>query len=147
MREATNCSMFEIIKRIIASAVNHERNMSWREKKLRTGEMIIRAIDKTIRVNETREVSIESMKNMPMKIIISFTGFMKRHKVRCTAILPKVTTITMLNAKIIRMVDEDDIPHTNMEIQTNENIKARIAVLGSINSLCSSVNVCFQDGG
>jgi len=82
MREATNCSMFEIMKRIIASKVNNVRKISWREKKLRTRKTIIRAINKTIRANEIRGVNTVSMTSITVKIIISFIGFMKRQKVR-----------------------------------------------------------------
>jgi hypothetical protein len=97
--------------------------------------------------NEISGVITASMKSIPMNIMISLTGLRKRHIVRCRAIFLSVMTIKIPKPKMIRIFDENSIPITNIAIQSNENIKLPIAVIGSITSLCSSVYLYFQDGG
>ena len=109
--------------------------------------MIERKINITTRTNETGGVTIASMKSPAMNIEINVKTLKRGHRKCIRSTFLSATTIKTPKLKMIRVFDENSIPITRIAIQTIENMKVPIAVIGSIPSLCSSVYLYFQDGG
>ena len=115
--------------------VNKVRKASWMEKKICTFVTIERKSNKVTLINEINGVSNAIMKRLAMNIKINVATFKRGHKEWILATFPSATSTKMVKLKMIKNFDESSSPVTRIAIQTIENTKLRIAVIGSIASL------------